>query len=168
MPKLSRRNIIAGVAVAPALNGKEHAAKPGSAELPRTAPTPKPDPIVAKVAACIAARDAIDAMMEEWAELEVALCARIKSSGLTLTQACRSRLPEARAMRALDRKIRPGLQRLDRAAQRIALMHATSAQGALAKVRLGVRIQGPHDWNDDYVHALVQDGCEQLVVLLSR
>ncbi|MGE3583123.1 MAG: hypothetical protein AB7J28_17120 [Hyphomonadaceae bacterium] len=168
MAKLSRRKLIAGAAAAPlagALNGPAHAA-PGRVA-PRTPPTAKADPVVAKVEAWIAERDAIDAMLEEWADLESALCDKIKPTPMSLTQACRSGLPEARAMRALDRKIKSGLRRLERAAQGIVLMRTSSAEGALAKIRLGVRIQGPYDWNDDYVYALVQDGCEQLALMLS-
>jgi len=48
------------------------------------------------------------------------------------------------------------------------LMRATSAQGALAKIMVGLRIQGPYDWNDEIVEALVRDGCEQLALMLER
>jgi hypothetical protein len=166
MSKLSRRKLIAGAAAAPlALNGAAHAGKSGSAQVSRPAP-PTPDPVVDKVTAWIKDRDAIDAMMREWQDWEMALCAKIKGAPMTLTQACRSGLPEARAMRALDRKIKPGLKRLERTAQCVVLMRPMSAEGALAKIRLGLRIQGPYDWNDDYVYALVQDGCEQLALML--
>jgi hypothetical protein len=167
MAKISRRKLIAGAAATPlALTGVAHATPAKSRREAHTPPVSKSDPIVAKVAAWIADRDAINAMMREWQDWEVALCARIKGARINLTQACRSGLPEARAMRALDRKIKPGLRRLERTAQRFVLMRPTSAQGALAKIRLGLRIQGPYDWNDDYVFALVQDGCEQLALTL--
>ena len=168
MPKLSRRNLIAGAAAAPlALNG--YSAEGAAAKPARKPPAPvaKADPVVAKVEAWLADRDAIDAMMLEWQDHESALCDRIESTPMNLTAACRSGLPEARAMRALDRKIKPGLKRLHRVAQHIVLMRTTSAEGALAKIRLGLRIQGPYDWNDDYVYALVQDGCEQLALILA-
>lgn len=172
MPKLSRRNLIAGAAAAAApLALNAHSAEPMATDqrrLPPSAVAPKPDPVVAKVAAWFADRDAIEAMMLEWQDQESALCDRIAGTPMNLTQACRSGLAEARAMRALDRKIKPGLRRLHRVAQRIVLMRTTSAEGALAKIRLGLRIQGPYDWNDDYVFALVQDGCEQLAQILAR
>lgn len=167
MAKISRRKLVSG-AVAASLAAT---VLPAVAQTPDTAvqapPASRPDPIVGKVDSWIAERDTIDAMMEEWADLEVVLCDKIKPTGMSLSQAYRCGLPEARAMRRLDRKIKPGLRRLDRSAQRIALMRTNSAQGALAKVRLGMRIQGPYDWNDDYVYALVQDGCEQLALMLS-
>lgn len=170
MSKFSRRKLIAGAAAAPlALTGVAHGTKPDeAAEVSRTSRAPPSrDPVVAKVEALIVERAAIEAMMEEWADLEVALCTKIKSNGMSLTRACRSQLPEARAMRALDRKIKLGFRRMHLQARRIVLMRPSSPQGALAKIKLGVRIQGPYDWNDEYVYALVQDGCEQLALMLS-
>ena len=166
MSKLTRRKLITAAAVAPlALNGTA----PGrEAWCTSPAPTSKPDPVVVTVAAWMADRDAIEVMMREWQDWEAALCDKIKGAPMNLTQACRSRLPEARAMRALDRKIKPGLTRLERTARRIVLMRPMSAQGALAKIRLGLRIQGPYDWNDDYVYALAQGGCEQLALMIAR
>ncbi|PZO47647.1 MAG: hypothetical protein DCF16_17450 [Alphaproteobacteria bacterium] len=165
MPKLSRRNLIAGAAAAPlALNGAVHAAPAA----PRTSPASTPDPVVAKAAAWLADRDSIDAMAEEWSALEVVLFDKVKAMKLSVERGMRSGLPEARAMRVLDRKIKVGLRRLERTARVIVLMRPTSAQGALAKISVGMRIQGPYDWNDDYVYALVQDGCEQLALMLAR
>lgn len=172
MSKISRRNLIAGAAAAPlagaAVNGAAHAApaKPGRAEA-RTAPAPNADPIVAKVAAWMAAYDAREAMLEQWSDLDAALIAKRKAMKLSAAQARRERLPETRAMRALDRKIKAASKKLDRDAGRIVVMRPTSAAGALAKIRLGLRIQGPYDWNDDIVEALVQDGCEQLALMLA-
>lgn len=169
MAKLTRRNLLAGATVSPlTFDGVLQPSRGETEAVARLATVSVADPIARKVNEWIAERDAIDAMMEEWADLEVVLCAKIKSTGMSLTQAYRCGLPEARAMRQLDRKIKPGLRRLDRSAQRIALMRIHSAQGALAKIRLGVRIQGPYDWNDEYVFALVQDGCEQLALMLAN
>jgi len=126
------------------------------------------DPVVSQVAGWIAERKAIEAMMEGWADQEFALCKKVKPMGLSLTQAYRCGLPEARAMKRLDRKIKLGLTRLERQARAIVLMRTTSAAGAFAKITLGVKIQGPYDWNDDYVYALVQDGCEQLALMLDN
>jgi hypothetical protein len=166
MAKISRRKLIAGAAVAPlALNGAAHAApaKPAA-----RASITEADPIVVKVAAWMAAADAREAMLEQWSDLDAALIAKRKAMKLSAAQARRERLPETRAMRALDRKIKAASKKLDRDAGRIVVMRSTSAQGALAKIRLGLRIQGPYDWNDDIVEALVQDGCEHLALLLAR
>lgn len=169
MPKLSRRNVIAGAAVAPlALNGAAHAAKPGRAEAPPTAPTSNPDPVVAKAAAWMAAYDAREALIREWQDQETALFAKVKAANISVDRGMRGGMAEARAMRALDRKIKTARKKLDRDAGRIVLMRATSARGALAKIMVGLRIQGPYDWNDEIVEALVRDGCEQLALMLER
>ena len=162
MAKISRRNLIAGAAAAPlALNGAAHAAplKPSRAEA---------DPVVAKVAAWMAAYDAREALLLEWQDFETALFAKVKALNISVDRGMRSGMAEARAMRALDRKIKAARRKLDRDAGRIVLMRATSAQGALAKIMVGLRIQGPYDWNDEIVEALVQDGCEQLALMLAR
>ena len=164
MPKLTRRNLIAGAAAAPlagAVNGAEAAPR---AKAAKAATRAEGDPVVAKVAAWMAAADAREALLEQWSDLDAALIAKRKAMKLSAAQARRERLPETRAMRALDRKIKAASKKLDRDAGRIVAMRPTSAAGALAKIRLGVRIQGPYDWNDDYVYALVQDGCEQLAL----
>jgi hypothetical protein len=169
MASLSRRKLIAAAAVAPlagAVSGA-HAPPFSAIAAPKVDATrrSKPDPLLARTAAWIAERDAIDAMMHEWQDQETALCERIKP--MTFTQAYRCHLPEARAMRALDRKIKTGLRRLDRTARAIVLLRPVSAEGALAKIRMSLRIQGPYDW-EDYAFALAQDGYEQLALMLTR
>jgi hypothetical protein len=169
MAKLSRRKLIAGAAAAPlagALNGAAHAA-PGRGA-PRTSPAPLADPVVAKVDAWMAAYDAREALIQEWQDHENVLFEKVKAMNISVDRGMRSGMAEARAMRALDRKIKASRKKLDREAGRIVLMRPASAQGALAKIRLGLRIQGPYDWNDDIVEALVQDGCEQLALMLAR
>lgn len=161
MAKLSRRKLIAGAAAAPlALNGAAHAALAEASRdfSPRAA---KPDPIVAKAAAWMAEHDRRDAMMLEWRNWESALCDKIKGTPMGLTEAMRSGLPEARVMRALDRRIKAAGKRLDRTAGRIVLTRAQSAEGALAKVEMGMKLQGPYDW-EEYAYALVLGGIEQL------
>jgi len=169
MAKISRRKLITGAAVAPlALNGATHAAPAKAPRASRPAPASNADPIVAKVAAWMAAYDAREALIREWQDHETVLFAKVKAANISVDRGMRSGMAEARAMRALDRKISASRKKLDRDAGRIVLMRATSAQGALAKIRLGLRIQGPYDWNDDIVEALVQDGCEHLALLLAR
>ena len=160
MTSISRRKLITGAAVAPlALDGAAQARPATSAaQRPRVA---RPDPIVAAVAAWMADYDAREVMIRTWQAWENALCEKIRPMGMNLTQAGRSGLPEARAMRALDGKIKIAGKKLDRAAGRIALMRPTSAHGALAKIELGLKIQGPYDW-EDLAYALISDGCAEL------
>ncbi len=164
MAKLTRRKLIAIAASAPlALNGAAHAAPATTAPASTEA-----DPIVAKAAAWMAAYDAREALVLEWQDHETALFAKVKAMNISVDRGMRSDMAEARAMRALDRKIKAQRKQLDRDAGRIVVMRPTSAQGALAKIMVGLRIQGPYDWNDEIVEALVQDGCEQLALMLAR
>lgn len=167
MSKLSRRNVIAGAAAAPLVLSGAAQAAPAKPPAPR-ANAAKPDPIIAKVAVWMAAYDAREALIREWQDYETALFAKVKAMNISVDRGIRSGMTEARAMRVLDRKIKASRKKLDREAGRIVVLRPISAEGALAKIRLGVRIQGPYDWNDDYVYALVQDGCEQLALLLAR
>lgn len=166
MPAISRRNLIAGGAAIPLVPRGELAVQRPSRERQQSSAIVL-DPVVAKVAAWIADRDLIDAKMREWQDQEVALCKKIKTLGMSLTRAYRCGLPEAREMRALDLQIKSGLKRLERNARKIVLMRVSSAEGALAKIRLGLRIQGPYDW-EDYAYALAQDGCEELALALAE
>jgi hypothetical protein len=157
LPKISRRKLIVGATAARLALGSVKTA-PAKEMPPRAA---KADPIIPKVRAWMAEHDARDAMMREWQDLEVALCDRIKRTPLGLTEATRSGLPEARAMRKLGRRIKASGKRLDRAAGRIILSRAISAEGALAKIEMGMKLQGPYDW-EEYAYALVLGGIGQL------
>jgi hypothetical protein len=151
MAKLSRRRLIAAAAAAP-LGGAAGA------------PARKIDPVLGKVRAWIAAKDAQDRLVRDWQDLERRLCDRIRPLSMTLTRACRSGLPEARAMRALMRRIKAADRKLDRDAAQIVLMRATTQAGALAKIEMGLRLQEPLDC-DEYAWALIQAGFEQLRAL---
>lgn len=114
MAKLSRRNLIAGAAAAPlTLSGAAHAApaKPAA-----RASVTETDPIVAKVAAWMAAYDAREALIREWQDHENALYAKVKTMNISVDRGMRSGMAEARAMRALDRKITASRKKLDREA----------------------------------------------------
>jgi hypothetical protein len=143
--KLSRRALIAGALVAPVANS---AATSSMVTIRLSEPS---DPVIAKAAAWIAADAAIDAMTLEWQDLESQLFDKAAALRIKTEKACRSRLPEARAMRALDRKIRAGYRDLALSAGEISLLRSISVAGALAKIELGLRVQGPYDWQD---HAL--------------
>lgn len=148
MTKISRRKLIAAAAapLAGALNGGTRNAKA--------------DPVIAKVCEWMAARDAHDALGLEWQKQEKQLLAKTRGA-MNMTQAARTKLAEARAMRLLDKRIAADWKRLKRAAGRIVLMRPTTTAGALAKIEMALRIQGPYDW-EDYAYALMQDGYEQL------
>lgn len=154
MPSVSRRALMTAVASLPLAGG-------GQRPAPRATLRQAADPVVDAVRQWMADQKARDAMIREWQDWENALCQRIRLLPMNLSQAGRSGLPEARAMRALDRKIKTAGKKLDRRAARIVLKRVTSPEGALAKIEMGLCIQGPYDW-EEYAFALFQDGCEQL------
>ena len=117
--------------------------------------------MIAEVATWVGAKDAVEALEQEWRDLERRLAVKVRPLTIDLIEGGRSSLPEARAMRALTRKMRAADRELERVAERIALMRARSVAGALAKIELGLQIQGPYDWQD-HALALVRGGVEQL------
>jgi len=79
----------------------------------------------------------------------------------------RSGLPEARELRALTRKLNAAERKLERSATRIAQMRATSGQGALAKIEMGLKIQAPQDC-EEMAWALIKGGADELREVLGR
>jgi hypothetical protein len=146
MAKLSRRTLIAGAAAAPLA---------GTAGAPAPAPA---DPVVPLARVWIVERETADALLSRWGRLEDALPV---SPTLSLTQALRSGLPEAREMRAIDRRVRLLLRKLARDAEHIVPMQAVTAEGGLAKIEMALKILEPVDV-EEFSWALVQAGVEDL------
>ena len=117
--------------------------------------------MIAEVATWMGAKNAVEALEQEWRDLERQLALKVRPLNIDLVESGRSSLPEVRAMRALTRKMRVADRELERVAERVALMRARSVAGALAKIELGLQIQGPYDWQD-HALALVRGGIEQL------
>jgi len=109
------------------------------------------DPLVLANARWQAARSKVDAMTAEWQKLEHRLFAKARSLAMDFTAAGKSDLPEAKAMRALDRRIGAAYRRMQRVAAEAAAQPAVSMAGALAKIELGLKVQGEFDWRE---HAL--------------
>lgn len=146
--KVSRRTLVLGAAVVPL-----------SPKLPGA------DATSIAVARWHAERAAADELALRWQRLETQLIKR--ASPLSLTRALRSGLPEARELRALTRKINAAERKLEVSAARIAKMRATSGQGALAKIEMGLKIQCPQDC-EEMAWALIKGGADELRQLLGR
>ena len=142
--KYSRRAVVIGVA---------------AASLPAAGQSVKADALVSHVRAWIAERDDQDARLRQWQELEQQLAVQTRPLNMTLTQASRSGLPQARAMRDLSRKIAKAERKLERGISRIAGMPATTEAGALAKVEMGLRIWASSDDDPPY-RTLLRDGVD--------
>lgn len=157
MSKLSRRNVIVGAAAASlALNGAAHAAP---VEAARASPA-MPDPVLPLARTWIAERAEADALMARWSDLEAELPRAAMGDR-------KSPLPQARAMRAIDCRLRRLLAKLSRDAERIAPMRAQSREGALAKIEMALAILEPVDV-EEHSWALVAAGFADLSRLTER
>jgi hypothetical protein len=123
--------------------------------------------LIEKTLAWTVANERLTAMELEWQALESELFQKASSLGMDCRAALRGELLEARAMRALDHRIRTAYRALDRVSGEIALMRATSISGALAKIELGMRVQGPCDWKRSVIE-LIESGLAELRTLASR
>ena len=144
--KLSRRRLMVVALAAPVVG---YVARDAAAA---TTPVVEPsDPLIAKAASWVAASARIDAMSVEADELQGQVFDKARKLHIRGIKACRSRMPEARKYRALNRKITAGYHNLDQLAGELRTIAAVSIEGALAKIELGLNVQGPFDWRD---HAL--------------
>ena len=174
MPGLSRRKLVVGALAAPvgvALAGmgagatQPSASAPGVRHLnwstgpihPASPDHSSPDPVVVRAAEWIAAYELAAAMEAEWRGLETRLFGRAAVLKMDPLLACRGGLVEARAMRALDRRIEAAYRKMQRVAGEAAAQPAISMAGALAKIELGVRVQGEFDWREHALE-LIRDG----------
>jgi hypothetical protein len=178
MPGLSRRKLVVGALAAPvgvALAGTWAGATQPSASARgvrhlnwSTGPTHPAspdhsslDPVMARASEWIAACELAAAMEAEWRGLETRLFGRAALLKMDCSLACRSGLGEARAMRALDRRIEAAYRKMRRVAGEAAAQPAVSMAGALAKIELGVRVQGEFDWREHALE-LIKGGVEEV------
>lgn len=125
------------------------------------------DPIVERAAAWIAERQRLDSLTFAWQRLETQLMGRAKALGVDMDDAREPGLPEARAMRVLDAKMETSHRKLADLVAAVRSMRAVSAEGALAKVDLGLRVQGRYGWQDHALE-LLQGGADELGVFLEQ
>lgn len=150
MTKLRRRQFLAAATVA---------------AIPSIGTTTAADPVLHATQRWFCARVATDALTFRWQKLETELFKRCRHLGLT--RALRSGLPEARALRVLTRKLNAAERKLERSAARIAQMRATSGEGALAKIEMGLKIQCPQDC-EEMAWVLIRSGVDELREVLTR
>jgi hypothetical protein len=155
MKNLSRRNLLIGAIAAP---GALQIPLPAIAAIPLAANS---DELVVRAAEWIAADDHITAMELEWQDLESDLFDKAKRMRMSCAKARQSDLPEAQAMRALDIEIEKTHRRLEALAGEIRLLPATTIAGAIAKIELGLKVQGPYEWRD-HAYELIEDGILEL------
>lgn len=117
--------------------------------------------LAARIAAWIAHDARLTAMQLEWQTCERAVFDQAKRLNLSCEDASLSDWPAARAMRELDTQIAQSRQHLEAETGTIRKQPAATLADALAKIELGLKVQGPFDWRE---HALdlIQDGLTEL------
>lgn len=123
------------------------------------------DPVLGLAGAWIAQREQLEAMIFEWQRVETALMKKAKALRVDMDDARGGRFPEATAMRVLDRRMDVFYGVLENLAREASRLKAVSAEGALAKVGLGLRVQGRYGWQP-HAFGLVQGGVEELSAFL--
>ena len=152
MAKPSRRAIMATMLASPLVGVPDLAASSS-----RIAAVP----VVAHVDLWLAQHAELERMEDQWHVLEGALFDRAAALKISVVRAEKRKLPEARALRSMGRRIRGTLKRLESEAARISDLRATSVEGAIAKIDLGLRVQGPFDWRPSALE-LLEDGLAEL------
>jgi hypothetical protein len=158
MTNVSRRAVMIGAFAGPAAAQASLAAN-----LPTSA---APDELASKAAEWIATANRLTAMQLRWQHFETLLFAKARQMNMSCEHACQSNLPEAQAMRALDTEIEETRRKQVATAGEIRLIPATTISGAIAKIELGLKVQGPFDWQDHALE-LLEDGIVELRRLVS-
>lgn len=118
------------------------------------------DPVPERTAAWLSRQDRREAMIRHWQELESLFFLKTRWAKSTVDYED-SDLPEACAMRILDKRINAALPAMATEAAYILALPTMSAGGALAKIELGLAVQGSHDWRPSALE-LVEEGLKDL------
>ncbi|MBI1360550.1 MAG: hypothetical protein GC155_09765 [Alphaproteobacteria bacterium] len=122
------------------------------------------DPFVRAVADLLALDAKRETYVRRWQQLETQLFAIATPLGMDCDEACRSNIFKARVMRKLSRAISDADRELEAQAGRLAAERAGSVAGALAKLKLGIQVQGPYDWRCSALD-LLRGGLAELLEL---
>lgn len=125
------------------------------------------DPVLGLTAQWTDRRQTLEDLIFEWQRLERLVMTRAKRLGLDMGEAVGSRFPEAATMEVVNCSIHQAHDDLDDLARRAQRLQATSAEGALAKISLGLRVQGPYNWESN-ARELMEGGLVNLRAICSR
>ena len=118
------------------------------------------DPVPERAAAWMARKARLETMIRRWQNLESILHAKARRQ-MEFPDAYDSDMPEACAMRILDQRIKATYPELEEEAGAIRELPTMSAKGAIAKIQLGLAVQGPFDWRD-HARELLEEGVKDL------
>ena len=119
-----------------------------------------------RAARCIAKNQELRTFVLEWQALETTLFAKARLAGISCSNATERELPQAKAMRELETRIEELTTWLNAEARDVSALNAQTIPDALAKIEMGLEVQGPHDWQDP-AFALLNDGLLCLRCLLN-
>lgn len=154
--KLSRRNVLIGGLAVPVAGQ----IAPVPVHPIEIAPSGECS-LLARAAEWASADERLTSMQLQWQDYESAVFDKARRMKISCARACESNWPEAQAMRALDLQITAAYAQLEALAGQIRRMRATTISGAVAKIQLGLKVQGPYDWQD-HAYELVEDGLVEL------
>lgn len=123
------------------------------------------DPIVERARAWMAADKRCRGLEARWRDLESSLFCKAKQMDLDGELAVESDIPEAVAMRQLDVEIAELHREMDGFSGEAARLAAVTIEGAIAKIALGLMVQGPFDWRD-HAYELVDGGLSEMRAFL--
>lgn len=149
--KMSRRGMLAASIAGPGL---------GRLGMAQTH-APHGDAVVAKAAEWISERHRLDEITHQWQRLETQLFRRARGLGVEIEEARGQQFPEVRTMRMLDERRETAYIILGGLAKEASVMRAVGLDGALAKIDLGLRVQGRYNWHDNALQ-LVEGGVSDL------
>ncbi|MBA4337903.1 MAG: hypothetical protein C0421_03555 [Hyphomonas sp.] len=99
--------------------------------------------------------------ISEWQCLETQLFTQAKQRGIAVETCLESDRPEAHAMKELDTQIEALGQQTEDLAANILSLPVESLAEVVAKIEVGLKIQGSEDWQP-YALELVEDGLNAL------
>lgn len=108
----------------------------------------------------------LEVLQREWQQLETALFAKTTARNGDCSRAMAGNSAEARAMRALDVQIEEGFAFLTEEAGAILSLKATTPHAAIAKLEVGLKLQGRFDWRH-HARELIDSGIAELKSMLT-
>lgn len=151
---LSRRGLIAAAIAIPVVTSARQAtasAKPVAAVT---------DPVIARAEEWVANNTRLDALSVETDDLQGAVFDKARALGIRGDEACRSRMPEARAWRAKKQEYEEACRSLATLTGDIRKMRAVTVAGAIAKIELSLHVQY-EDWSE-HASELLEEGIAEL------
>lgn len=101
------------------------------------------------------------AKIQAWQRPETQLFTQAKQKGIPVEASLASDQPEAQAMKTLDKRIEELSQQTDDLAEYILSKPIGSLAEAVAKIEVGLKIQGAEDWQP-YALELIEDALDAL------